>query len=216
MSAPIRILLADDHGIVLDGLRGILQTQPDIEVVGAASNGREAFLEAKRLKPDVVVMDISMPELNGIDATDQITASLPQTRVLILSMHPSAELIYRALQAGAQGYLLKESAGAELVEAVRKVSSGIRYLSRKITETVVDAYICNRQVSSPLESLSARERQILQLTVEGRTAAEIGATLHLSPKTVETYRSRAMQKLGLSDLPALVKFALQHGLTTME
>jgi DNA-binding NarL/FixJ family response regulator len=216
LNAPIRVLLADDHGIILDGLRSILQAQPGIEVVGVATNGREAVLEAKRLKPDVVVMDIAMPQLNGIEATDQIMTSLPNARILILSMHSSAEHIYRALQAGAQGYLLKESAGTELVEAVQKVCTGTRYLSRKITETVVDAYIRDRQVSSPLESLSVRERQILQLTVEGHTAADIGATLHLSPKTIETYRSRAMQKLGLSDLPALVKFALQHGLTTAQ
>lgn len=214
MNVPIRVLLADDHSIVLDGLRSLLQLQPGMEVVGVVTNGRDAVREAKLHVPDIVVMDLAMPELNGIDATRLILEDLPATRVLILSMHSSTEHIFRALQAGAQGYLLKESAGVELVAALRAISAGSRYLSRKITETVVDGYIRDRRISSPLESLSGREREILQLTSEGGTAASIAKTLNLSAKTIETYRSRAMRKLGLADLPALVKFAVEHGLTT--
>lgn len=216
MNAPIRVLLVDDHTIVLDGLRSLLQLQPGMEVVGVATNGRDAVREAKRHAPDIVVMDIAMAELNGIDATRLVLDDVSGARVLILSMHSSTEHIYRALQAGAHGYLLKESAAVELVEALRVVSAGFRYLSRKITQAVVDDYIRDRRSSSPLESLSGRERQILQLTSEGKTAAHIGNILHLSAKTVETYRSRAMRKLGVADLPSLVKFAVEHGLTTSQ
>ncbi|MFZ5818783.1 MAG: LuxR C-terminal-related transcriptional regulator, partial [Chloroflexota bacterium] len=162
------------------------------------------------------VMDISMPELNGVEATRQIRAACPGTQVVILSIHSSAEHIFRALQAGALGYLLKESAGVEVVSAVRAVAEGKRYLSQKITETVLGDYLRQKQEKSPLESLSEREREVLQLTVEGKSAAQVAETLSLSPKTVETYRSRLMQKLGVGDLPALVKFAIQHGLTPLE
>jgi DNA-binding NarL/FixJ family response regulator len=212
----IKIIIADDHAVVRDGLQILLEAQPDMEVVGVASNGNEAIDQTKRHLPDIVIMDIAMPGLNGIDATHRIAETCPETHVLILSMHSTAEHIYRALQAGAAGYLLKESAGAEVVAAVRAACSGKRYLSQKITETVVNDYITERVRASPLDSLSPRERQILQMTAEGRTTADIAKALSLSPKTVETYRSRSMQKLGLSDLSALVKFAIQHGLTTLE
>lgn len=215
MTAEITVLLADDHTVVRDGLRVLLEASGDIRVVGAAADGRKAIEEVRRLKPAVIVMDIAMPALNGIDATMEILRVHPEAKVLILSMHYSSEHVYRALQAGASGYLLKESAGAEVVQAVRAVAGGRRYLSQKITDTVVEDYLREGRREGPLESLSPRERQILQLTVEGRSSAEIGAALHLSPKTVDTYRSRLMQKLGIDDTAGLVKFAIQNGLTAI-
>jgi DNA-binding NarL/FixJ family response regulator len=213
---PITVLLVDDHSVVRDGLRFLLEAEGDIEVVGGAANGREAVQSVRRLNPDVVIMDLAMPELNGTEATLQIHETSPATQVLILSMHSTAEHIFRALQAGAQGYLLKESAGPEVVTAVRTVHSGKRYLSQKIAQTVIDDYIRERHASSPLDSLSSRERQILQLIVEGKSSSETAKTLFLSPKTVETYRSRMMHKLGVDDFAGLVRFALQHGLTPLE
>jgi DNA-binding NarL/FixJ family response regulator len=212
----ISVLLADDHAVVRDGLRALLEAQTDIEVVGDAANGREVLRLAQQLHPDVVVMDIAMPELNGVEATQQMHDAYPSTQVLILSMHSTTEHIFRALQAGARGYLLKDSAGAEVVDAVRVVHAGRRYLSQKIAATVIDDYIAERHRASPLESLSSRERQILQLVAEGKSSTEIAAILFLSPKTVDTYRSRLMHKLDIGDLPSLVKFAIQHGVTQLD
>jgi DNA-binding NarL/FixJ family response regulator len=212
----IRVILADDHAVVRDGLRVLLEAQSDLEVVGGAANGRQAVRLVHELRPDVVVMDIAMPELNGIEATQQIHDASPSTQVLVLSMHSTTEHIFRALQAGARGYLLKDSAGAEVVDAVRVVNAGRRYLSQKIASTVVDDYISERHRASPLDSLSPRERQILQLVAEGKSSAEAAAMLFLSPKTVDTYRSRMMQKLAIDDLPSLVKFAIQHGVTQLD
>jgi DNA-binding NarL/FixJ family response regulator len=212
----IKVLLADDHAVVRDGLCVLLEAQSDISVVANAANGREAVRLALQLHPDVVVMDIAMPELNGIEATRQINDASPSPRVLILSMHSTTEHIFRALQAGARGYLLKESAGTEVADAVRAVHAGRRYLSQKIASTVLDDYISERSRASPLDSLSPRERQILQLVAEGKSSAEAAAMLFLSPKTVDTYRSRMMQKLGISDLASLVKFAIQHGITQLD
>jgi DNA-binding NarL/FixJ family response regulator len=166
-----------------------------------------------------VIMDIAMPELNGIEAARQIREVCPTAQVMILSMHSTSEHIFRALQAGARGYLLKESAGVEVAKAIRAVRAGRRYLSQEIAEGMIDDYIQYRAVAetkSPLERLSPREREILQLVVEGKSSAEIADMLFLSPKTVGTYRSRLMQKLGIDDLPSLVKFAIQHGLTSLE
>jgi DNA-binding NarL/FixJ family response regulator len=215
----ITVFLADDHAVVRDGLRVLLETQHDITVIGDAANGRDAVRQVADLCPDVAVVDIAMPELNGIEATCQIRQLCPATQVVILSIHSTNEHIFRALQAGARGYLLKESAGADVVNAVRTVHAGRRYLSQKITDKVLDDYVLQQETTkaqSPLERLSPREREVLQLVVEGRSSAEIADILSLSPKTVETYRSRLMHKLGISDLPNLVKFAIQHGLTPLE
>ncbi len=215
----IKVFLADDHALVRDGLQVLLERADGINVTGAASNGRDAVRQIKELQPDVVIMDIAMPGQNGIEATSIISETCPSCRVLILSMHHSAEHIYHALKAGASGYLLKESAGQEVVEAVRAVHDGRRYLSQRIKETVIDDYIQQRKTvsaKSPFEMLSSREREVIQLVVEGKTSADIARTLFISPKTVETYRSRLMQKLGVKDLPGLVKFAIQHGLTTID
>ncbi len=215
----ITVVLADDHAIVRDGLKLLLDAQQDIEVLGGVSNGREAVQAVEQLHPDVVILDIAMPELNGIEATIQIREIHPTAEVIILSMHSAIEHVSRALKAGARGYLLKESAGVEVVNAVRTVHSGHRYLSQKISDQLIDDYVHQRdlaEVESPLERLSAREREVLQLVVEGKSSAEIAETLFLSPKTVETYRSRLMQKLDISNVPSLVKFAIQQGITPLE
>lgn len=209
---PVSVMLADDHAVVRDGLRALLEGGNDLQVVGVAGNGREAVAEALRLRPDIVIMDIAMPELDGVEATRRIVERSPETRVLILSMYLSAEHIYRALQAGAQGYVLKESAGEEVVEAIRALRAGKRYLSHRITETVIDDYLREGTNVSPLDSLSLRERDVLQLVVEGRTNAAIAQALSLSPKTVETYRARIMKKLKVRDTVELVKFSMRHGL----
>jgi two-component system, NarL family, response regulator NreC len=214
----IRVFLADDHAVLRDGLRSLLQATAGMVVVGDADDGRVAVREIQRLKPDVVVMDIAMPEMNGIEAARHVVEQVPGCRVLILSMHSSGEHIHRALRAGASGYVLKESAGKELVTAVRAIHAGRRYLSPKILDTLVENYAQTegpRGEPSPLERLSEREREVLQFVVEGKSSADIATRLGLSPKTVETYRSRLMQKLGVPNLPALVKFAIQHGLTPL-
>ena len=212
----ITVLIADDHAVMRDGLRAILEREGGIEVVATASNGRETVLEARRLNPDIVLMDIVMPELSGIEAAAQIRDHCESTRVIILSMHSTVEHIFRALQAGAMGYLLKGSAGSEVVEAVRAVRAGRRYLTRKVSDVVVDGYVREHRASSPLESLSPREREVMLLVVEGRSSREIADAPHLSPKTVETHRSRLMEKLGVENVIGLVKFAVQHGLTGLE
>jgi DNA-binding NarL/FixJ family response regulator len=206
------VLLADDHAVVRDGLRALLESGQDLQVVGVAGNGREAVTEAQRLHPDIVIMDIAMPELDGVEATRRIAEKCPDTRVLILSMYLSAEHIHRALQAGAQGYVLKESAGDEVIEAIRALRAGKRYLSHRITETMIDDYLRDGTNVSPLDSLSLRERDVLQLVVEGNTNVAIAQKLSLSPKTVETYRARIMRKLKVRDTVELVKFAMRHGL----
>ena len=209
----IRVLLADDHAILRDGLAALLQAQDDLTVVAHAKDGREAVHKATELKPDVAIMDIVMPELDGIEATRRVRRSSASTQVLILSMYSTTEHIFRAFQAGAKGYLLKESAGAELVDAVRRVHAGQRYLSQKITETVVDDYIRDHHPIDPLATLSSRERQILQGVAEGKSTADIARSLCLSPKTIDTYRSRLMHKLGIDNLAGLVRFAIASGLT---
>lgn len=211
----ISILLADDHAIVRDGLRMLLEAQGDLKVIGSVADGREAVEQTRRLRPNVVVMDISMPEMNGIEAARAICERVPETRILILSMQGSSEHVYRALQAGARGYLLKHAAGTELVTAVRTLHAGRRYLSEEMNEAVFAEYLSKGQKASPLEQLSPRERDILQLIVEGKSNAEAARILCLSVKTVETYRSRMMQKLGIGDLAGLVKFAIEHGLTQL-
>ncbi len=208
----ITLMLADDHTIVRDGLRSLLEKVNGFQVIGVASNGREAVEEALRLRPAVVVMDIAMPDMNGVEATRQIMEKLPGTRVLILSMYLSAEHIHRSLKAGAKGYVLKESAGDEVVEAIRALHAGKRYLSHRITDTVLDDYLSVESRLSPIDSLSLRERDVLQLVVEGRTNAAIAVHLSLSIKTVETYRARIMKKLKVKDTVELVKFAMRHGL----
>src|SRR5258706_7638535 len=204
----IRVLLADDHALMREGLRALLTASGVISVVGEVSNGREAVPRAGELMPDVVVMDIAMPELNGIEAAGLIRAKCPNAKIVMLSMHSSTEHIHRAFAAGAAGYVLKSSASREVIAAVQAVHAGQRYLSPALRQAVADAPPGVKR-AGPLDSLSSRERQVLQLVVEGKSSAAIARTVHLSPKTVDTYRSRLMKKLGVSDVPALSKFALQ-------
>lgn len=196
-------------------MRLILETHGEMKVVAETADGLEAIKQAKTLNPDVILMDISMPGLNGIEATRRIRKDCPRIRVVILSMLSSPEDIFRALQAGATGYLLKESAGTEVIQAVLSASSDRRYLSRKVDDIVIDSYIQERtqvHAKSPLEQLSDREKEVLQMVAEGKTSSEIAGILFLSVKTIETYRSRIMQKLGLKDVPSLVRFAIEKGL----
>jgi DNA-binding NarL/FixJ family response regulator len=212
----IHVYLADDHTMLREGLSVLLQAHMDIKVVGTASDGRQAVNEIAVLAPQVVIMDITMPELNGIDATKILQKTAPASRIIILSMHATKEHIFRALQAGARGYLLKNSAGVELVDAIRSVHNGQRYLSQKIPEGLVEDYKYNRHTVSPLNALSPREREVLQLVAEGRSSAQVAGMLSLSPKSVETYRSRLMQKIGVHDVSGLVKFSIQHGLISLD
>ncbi len=218
MMNKVKLFLADDHPIVRDGLRFLLNAQPDMEVVGEAADGRATLREIRDAQPDIVILDIAMPVLNGIAVAEQIQELYPGMQVIILSMHATTEHIFRALRAGAEGYLVKETAGEEVLDAIRTVQAGGRYLSHEISDKVIEDYILQRESvaeASPLDRLSAREREVLQLVAEGRSSIEIGEILSLSPKTVDTYRSRMMQKLGIDDLPALVKFAIQHGVISL-
>jgi len=199
------VLLADPHAILLDGLRALLEAE-GLKVVGRAMNGEEAVRLA-RLRPDVAIIDISMPGVNGIEATRRIRETSPSTQVLILSVHALAHHVEQALRAGAEGYVLKGSSGPELLKAVRAIAEGKRYLSASLAKSTG---------RDPLASLTVREREVLQLIAEGKSNAAAGSILGLSPRSVETYRARAMQKLGIEDLPTLVKFAIRHGMTTLE
>ncbi|MCX5811466.1 MAG: response regulator transcription factor [Proteobacteria bacterium] len=215
----ITVFLADDHAVLREGLKLLLESQEDIIVSGNAANGRDAVRQTIKLRPDVIIMDISMPELNGIDATYQILEVCPSTRIIILSMHAASEHILRALKAGARGYLLKESAGKEIIQAVRTVYGGGRYLSLKISDNLIDNYLQrygDNDIDNPLSRLSPREKEIMQLVAEGKSSIEIANIIFLSPKTVETYRSRLMQKLNVRDITGLIKIALKHDLIPLE
>ena len=208
--ARATVLVVDDHGIVREGLTVLLERSPRLQVVGTAASGKQAVAAAQRLRPDVVVMDLMLPELSGLDATERILSELPATRVVILSVCHSSEHIACALRAGALGFVQKRSSITEIVQAVLTVLDGRRYLSPEVVASLGDVAI--DAARSPLESLSAREREVLQLTVAGATSASIARRLCLSPKTVETYRSRIMDKLGVSDHTALIHFAMEHAL----
>jgi len=211
--STITIIVVDDHGIVRDGLSALLDGHFHMKVIGSVANGKDAILATERLKPDVVVMDLVLPELSGIDATARILAALPLTRIVILSACATSEHVFRALRAGARGYVLKECASAELVQAVLAVVAGERYLSRRIVGFVIDSLLGDAECASPIESLSPREREVMHLTVSGASSAEIGEKLSLSRKTVDTYRSRVMEKLGVPDLAGLIRFAVAHAMT---
>jgi RNA polymerase sigma factor (sigma-70 family) len=215
----IRVLVADDHAIIREGLRVMLGNQPDMEVVGVAANGRETIQLADEYEPDIAVIDISMPELNGVEAIQQMMPRHPHLRVVVLSIHETKPYVYRALKAGAMGYLVKETAGLEVVDAVRAVQRGERYLSQSISDLLTTGSFQKLESLidvSPLEALSPREREVLQLVAEGKTSQEIAERLSISPKTVDTYRSRLMHKIGVDDVPGLVRFAIQHGVISLE
>ena len=210
MTRKTRILLADDHGVVRQGFRRILETQPDLEIVGEASNGNQAVERAAELSPDVVVMDVAMPELNGIEATRRITERSPHCKVLALSMHKDSVYVREILKAGARGYLLKDSIDADLLAAVRAVASGEGYLSPAVANAVLIDY--RQHVSDPIDLLTSREREVLQLIAEGKTNKEIATSLNLSVYTVDAHRGRVMEKLNLHSTGELVRFAVRKGL----
>lgn len=210
MKKKIRILLADDHVIVRQGFRMILAAQPDMEILGEASNGREAVEQAERLQPDVVVMDVAMPDLNGIEATRRMAAVAPRARVLALSMHKDSVYVREILKAGARGYLLKDAFDRDLLAAVRAVARGEGYLSPAVSDAVLNDY--RRHVTDPLDLLTSREREILQMIAEGKTNKEVATTLGLSVYTVDAHRGRIMEKLNVHSASELVRVALRHGL----
>jgi two-component system, NarL family, response regulator NreC len=210
MQKKIRILLADDHALVRQGFRLILSAQEDMEIVGEAGNGREAVEMSESLNPDMVVMDIAMPELNGIEATRRLAASHPHIRVLALSMHKDSVYVREVLHAGAKGYLLKDSIDRDLVAAVRAVAKGEGYLSPGVSEAVLSDY--RRHVTDPVDLLTSREREVLQMIAEGQTNKDIAAKLNLSVYTVDAHRGHIMEKLNLHSMGELVRFAMRNGL----
>jgi two-component system response regulator NreC len=212
---PIRILIADDHGVVAEGLKHLVEAQADMEVIACVGDGREAVQQARDTHPDVVLMDLSMPELNGADATRAILERDPKCRVIVLSMYAQREYVRRALKAGAAGYVVKRSAAKEVVDAIRAVHAGQRYLSPRVADVVLEDYTDDKQ-DDPLALLSPREREVLQLLAEGRTGAQIAERLSLSQKTVETYRARLVEKLKIRDVAGLVRFAIQRGLISLD
>jgi DNA-binding NarL/FixJ family response regulator len=212
-----RVVLCDDHAIFREGLKNVLAANPALEVVGEAANGLQAVEMVKRLKPDMVIMDIAMPEMSGVDATREISAMLPETRVIILSMHSRKTFIMESLKAGARGYVLKDSAGEKLLDAVEAVLKGESYLDSPVAAHIVDEFVklpekTVPESDDPPERLSERERQILRLIVEGNTNKEIAEKLFISPKTVENHRTRIMSKLGRHDVIGLIKYAFAIGL----
>lgn len=212
------ILLVDDHQIMREGLRSLLERESDFEIIGEAEDGRSAVKMARELGPDVVVMDIGMKDLNGIDATRQIRDEVESARIVALSMHSARQMVAGMLKAGASGYVLKKAAVEELVEAVRSVRAGRIFTSSSITDLVVADYV--RQISGgadPKDSpLTTREREVLQLLAEGRTTKEIAAALFVSVNTVDTHRRRTMEKLDLHSIAELTRYAIREGLTTIE
>lgn len=210
MNKKTRVLLADDHGLVRQGFRMILAAESDMEIVGEAADGREAVEMAERLQPDVVVMDVAMPGLNGIEATRRLSESMPRTRILALSMHKDSVYVREILRAGARGYLLKDAFDSDLLGAVRAVARGEGYLSPAVSDAVLSDY--RKHVSDPLDLLSPREREVLQMLAEGKTNKEIASLLKLSVYTVEAHRGRIMEKLNLHSIGELVRFAVRSGM----
>lgn len=210
MRKKIRILLVDDHALVRRGFQMILAAEEDMEVVGEAADGRAAIELAEQLQPDVVVMDVAMPGLNGIEATRRLVEALPRSRVLALSMHKDSVYVREILRAGARGYLLKDAFDRDLVAAVRAVARGEAYLSPAVSEAVLSDY--RKQVVDPLDLLTSREREILQMLAEGKTNKEIASMLNLSVYTVDAHRGRIMEKLNLHSIGELVRFAVRKGL----
>lgn len=212
------ILLADDHKIIREGLRALLAHQNSIEVVAEAENGRTAVKLARKLKPDIIIMDISMPDLNGMEATRQIIAELPSVKIIALSMHVDKRYVVGMFEAGASGYLLKNSAFEELVGAIKTVMRNHIYLSPNVTGTVIKDYVHHLTTDHPLDTmlLSPREREVLQLIAEGVNTKTIASRLNVSVKTVETHRRNIMEKLDIYSVAELTKFAIREGLTTTE
>ncbi|OHB52758.1 MAG: DNA-binding response regulator [Planctomycetes bacterium GWF2_42_9] len=214
----IKILLADDHAIVRDGLRKSLQQEEDMDIVGQAKDGLATIQLTRELSPDIVLMDISMPDVNGMDTCREITRDFPNVKVIGLSMHSAKRFVSEMFKAGACGYLPKNCEYDELTNAIRQVMSGKTYLSPAITDVVVDNFVrvSAEENNSVFFTLTKRERQVLQLMAEGKTTKQIGQSLHISPKTVEAHRLRVMEKLNINNVAQLTKYAIQEGLTSAE
>ncbi len=211
----IRILLADDHKLMRSGLRVLLEQQPDLVVIGEASDGREAVALASSLKPDVLVMDIGMPNLNGIEAAAQVTQVHPEIAIVMLSMHSDESYVLRALKAGAKGYLLKDSAESDLLRAVHAVGEGKSFFSPAVSKVLLDDYVRKLKRSGtedPYDLLTPREREVLQLVAEGKSNKDVAQLLNLSVYTVETHRSNIMEKLNLRGVPELILYAVRKGI----
>ncbi len=213
-----RVLIADDHKIVREGLKALIDKQEAMQVVAEADNGLEAVRLARKLRPDVVIMDLGMPQMNGIEATRELTAHEPGIKVIALSMHSDKRFVLQMIKAGASGYLLKDSAFEELISAIKTVVSNQSYLSPKITDVVIKDYIqtLSRGDVSAFSVLTAREREVLQLLAEGRSTKEIAASLSVSVKTIETHRQQIMDKLDIHSVAELTKYAIREGLTSLE
>ena len=214
----IKVLLVDDHAIIREGLRSLLEKQPEMEVIADTDDGRKAVELVRELLPDIVIMDISMPGLNGIEATRQITAEFPDVKVIALSIHSKRRFVADMLSAGATGYILKECLFDELVQAIKAVAAGGRYLSPRITDVVVSDYVkrLSATTESPFEALKTREREVLQLVAEGKSTKQIALELHVSTKTIEANRRQIMEKLNIHSVAELTKYAVREGLTTLE
>ncbi len=211
----LRILIADDHTVVRDGLRAVLEQQPDLRVVAEACDGRECVRLAEEKSPDVVIMDIAMPNMNGMEATRRIVASNPRIAVVVLSMHQDESYVLGALKAGAKAYILKDSARTDVIDAVRATSRGESYLTRKISRMLQEDYVLDMQsrgVGDSYDMLTDREREVLQLVAEGKANKEVAALLHISLTTVETHRAHILQKLGLHSVPELILYAMRRGI----
>ena len=206
----VRILLADDHELLRQGLRTLIEGQSDWQVCGEASTGREAVAKARELKPDIVVMDFTMPELNGMEATRQIRAALPRTEVLLLTMHESEELVREVLAAGARGYVLKSDAGRVLVDALKALADQKPYFTSKISALVLEGYL--NPITRENPALTPREREIVQLVAEGRSTKELADRLGISPKTAETHRTNIMRKLNVHSVSEVVRYAIRNKL----
>ena len=211
----LRILLADDHTLVREGLRKILEAQPGWAVVGEAADGREAVRQALDLKPDLIVLDLAMPQLSGVDAIQQIVRRLPAARILVVSMHADEVYVTRALKAGAHGYLLKDSAGNDLLRAVTALAQHKSFFSPSVSRIMLDDYVrqnAERGITDRYDTLSEREREVFQLIAEGKVNKEIASILHLSPSTIETHRARIMEKLDVHSAVEIVLYAVRKGI----
>jgi DNA-binding NarL/FixJ family response regulator len=214
----LSVFIVEDHTLVRSGIRALLQAAPNLSVIGEASNGRDAVEQIGELRPDLVLMDVAMPELNGIDAARQVHNALPSARIIMLSMHEDRQYVFESLKAGAMGYVLKSAAFQDLIGAIETVMSGRNYISPGLSDVVMNDYIRRAQgeeQASELGRLSGREREVLQLIAEGKSSAEVGEMLHISVRTVDTHRHNIMTKLEIHSIAGLTKFAIRHGLCVL-